>query len=82
MTIDVKPTSVLDGYVTKPELAEQLSKSERTLDRWHELRIGPPRIVIGRTVLYRIDAVREWLQAREQSDIRAPNAKARFNATA
>jgi hypothetical protein len=59
-------TTVLDGYLTKPQLAQQLRQSPRTLDRWETLRIGPPRILIGRTVLFRREAVLAWLEAREQ----------------
>jgi len=57
---------VLEGYVTKPELAQQLRKSTRTLDRLERQRVGPPRTKIGRSILYRIESVREWLQAQER----------------
>jgi hypothetical protein len=65
MLADPEPT-VLDGYLTKTRLANELETSPRTLDRWETLRIGPPRIVIGRTILYRRESVRAWLQSREQ----------------
>ncbi len=42
---------VLDGFLTKADLAQQFGKSERTLDRWAALRTGPPRTVIGQTTL-------------------------------
>jgi len=58
--------SVLEGYVTKSELAQQLRKSTRTLDRLERQRVGPPRTKIGRSILYRLDSVREWLEAQEQ----------------
>jgi hypothetical protein len=64
-------SSLLSEYLTKAQLAKELRKSERTLDRWHNLRIGPPRVIIGRTVLYRIDAVLDWLKSRERSEVRA-----------
>ncbi len=59
-------TNVLDGYVTRQGFAKQIGKTVRTLDRWEALRIGPPRVQCGRLVLYRVEAVREWLNGREQ----------------
>jgi phage terminase Nu1 subunit (DNA packaging protein) len=56
----------LEGYLSRHELAEQLGVSVRTIDRWDGLRKGPPRITVGRTILYGIDSVREWLHEREQ----------------
>ncbi len=58
---------ILQGYLTRDELAAQLGRCRRTLERWHSLRIGPPRIVVGRMVLYRIDSVREWLSAQQET---------------
>lgn len=62
------PTSSLlqYDYLERAELARGLGKSTRTLDRWHSLRIGPPRVVIGRMILYRWQSVLEWLASREE----------------
>lgn len=57
---------VLDGFLRRKELAQQLGLSPRTIDRWQALRQGPPRVCVGRTVLYRIEAVRLWLQMHEE----------------
>jgi predicted DNA-binding transcriptional regulator AlpA len=57
---------VLEGYLRREELAEQFGLSPRTIDRWEALRKGPPRVSIGRTILYNIQSVREWLLSREQ----------------
>ena len=57
---------LLADYFTKTELAEELGYHERTLDRWHACRTGPPRTVIGRQILYRRSSVREWLAKRER----------------
>ena len=59
--------SVLEGYITKPDLAAQLQKSTRTLDRLERQRLGPPRTKIGRLILYRVDSVRDWLASQEQN---------------
>ncbi len=58
--------SVLAEYMSRDELAEDLNRCTRTLDRWHSLRIGPPRTIIGKRVLYRRQAVAEWLRSQEE----------------
>jgi hypothetical protein len=63
--------SFLEDYITEAELASSLERSTRTLVRWHELRIGPPRIVVGRKILYRKSSVMAWLEAREKHEPRA-----------
>jgi predicted DNA-binding transcriptional regulator AlpA len=62
------PTSSLlqDAYLDRAELSLQLGKSTRTLNRWHTMRIGPPRVVIGRMILYRRQSVLDWLASREE----------------
>ena len=37
--------SPLNEYLTKDELARELHRSTRTLDRWHTRRVGPTRTV-------------------------------------
>lgn len=58
--------NVLEGYVTPPQLAQQLGVSKRTIARWEVQRIGPPRVVIGRQIFYRVVSVDAWLVSREQ----------------
>jgi hypothetical protein len=53
-------------YFTKRGLARELKKSERTIARWDALLIGPPRIVIGRMVLYDVDKIPAWLARHER----------------
>lgn len=57
---------VLDGYIRREQLAQMFGLSSRTIGRWEALRIGPPRVCIGRTILYNMQSVREWLASREQ----------------
>ena len=56
---------VLRGFLRREELAHQLGLSPRTIDRWEALRIGPPRVAVGRTILYNIESVQQWLRSRE-----------------
>jgi predicted DNA-binding transcriptional regulator AlpA len=63
------PKLVLEGYLRREELAQQLRISPRTIDRWEALRIGPPRVCVGRTILYQTQSVREWLNSREQQAV-------------
>jgi hypothetical protein len=60
---------ILSEFLTKEELAAELRRNPRTLDRWDVLGIGPPRTRVGRQVLYRRASVERWLAAQEQSDL-------------
>ena len=63
---DTAVVNLLCDYLTPDQLAKfELGVSERTLSRWHTQRLGPPRCVIGKLILYRVDAVREWMAERE-----------------
>jgi hypothetical protein len=59
---------VTDFY-TDEELAQNLRVTTRTLRRWHDLRFGPPRTVLGRKILYRKESVIGWLIAREEKPL-------------
>ena len=67
MPLETAPPNILSDYLTKRELAEQLGMSVRTLDRMALNGDGPPLTRIGRTTLYRRDAVLKWLR-----DLEAP----------
>jgi hypothetical protein len=56
---------ILSEFLTKEELAAELRRNPRTLDRWDALGVGPPRTHIGRKVLYRRASVQKWLAAQE-----------------
>jgi hypothetical protein len=60
------PARILSEFLTKEELAAELRRNPRTLDRWDALGIGPPRTCFGRTVLYRRATVQKWLAAQER----------------
>jgi Helix-turn-helix domain len=57
----------LSEFLTTEELAAELRRNKRTLDRWAVLGTGPPRTYVGRRVLYRRTSVQKWLAAQEQS---------------
>ena len=59
-------TEILDDYLTEHALARQLDKSERTLQRWRRLRIGPVPTICGNKILYAVDDVRTWLRGQRQ----------------
>jgi hypothetical protein len=76
---------ILEDYQTKSEFAAEMNKTERTLDRWDRLGIGPPRTIIGRTVLYRRTSTQKWLAAQEHQkscDARVERPSRRARATA
>ncbi len=74
MSLENLPDTVTIGetkYYTQAGLAKSLRYSVRTLHRKHARREGPPRITRGRLILYRVDAVNEWLAGGEQGGQRA-----------
>lgn len=64
-------TSILNDFCTRPELAQDFGCSERTIWRYESQPDGLPSVMIGGRKFYRIQAVREWLNARE----RRPNPR-------
>jgi hypothetical protein len=58
---------ILSEFLTKEQLAAELGRNPRTLDRWGALGTGPPRTRVGRMVLFRRTSVQKWLAAQEQS---------------
>ena len=57
---------ILSEFLTKEELAAELRRNPRTLDRWQVRGVGPPRTRVRRQVLYRRASVERWLAAQEQ----------------
>ncbi len=64
-TSALKGTPFSDYYFSEAELSKLLRRSTRQLRRWHAQRSGPPRITVGRLVLYRRTSVEAWLQKHE-----------------
>lgn len=66
---------LLSDFMPERDVAAALGRSTRTLARWHDQRIGPPRIQVGRLVLYRKESLRDWLRAQEQRPVREARRK-------
>ena len=58
-------TGLLAGWLDRANLARELTLSVDTLQRWETRRVGPPCVRVGRKVLYRMEAVRDWLRDQE-----------------
>lgn len=53
--------TILAGYLTEKELADQLRRNPRTLQRWRKQQIGPPYTMVGEVPLYNLEDGRQWL---------------------
>ena len=62
---DHNAPQIFGDYVTEAEYARQRGVSVRTCQRDRALRNAPPHIVLGKTVYYRVAAIRQWLVAQE-----------------
>jgi hypothetical protein len=63
--VSVPPAEFSDHHLTEPQLAQFLGRTPRQLRRYFEQRVGPPRIVFNKVILYRKTAVEAWLMAHE-----------------
>ncbi|KZK95272.1 MULTISPECIES: helix-turn-helix domain-containing protein [unclassified Pseudovibrio] len=68
-----EPKAILDGWMTRAELAKELGVCVDTLGRWQTMRIGPPCVRTGRRVFYRRASVIEWLKQKEIRENRISN---------
>ncbi len=57
---------LLAEYLTDAELARELDKSLRTIQRWKRVQHGPRRTILGRTTIYHRRDVKEWLEAQRE----------------
>ncbi len=62
---------VLTGYLSPAQLAKELGKSTRTVDRWRAEGRGPAPTMIGCTIVYSVESVRSWLRSQERPMPRA-----------
>jgi hypothetical protein len=54
-------SSLLDDFLSEPELAIELRISERTAQRYRQLGIGPPYVMRGPTPFYPRPGAKQWL---------------------
>lgn len=72
MNCSETPTAdLLEGWLTRAELAAEFGVTEDTLRRWTSRRSGPPCVRVGNRILYRKEGVLDWLAAREGGSCRA-----------
>ncbi len=57
---------LLPEWITRAELAQELEVTTGTLARWAFLGSGPSFVRVGRKVIYRREAVIEWLNSKER----------------
>jgi DNA-binding transcriptional regulator YiaG len=58
-------------YVRQQRLARILGVTARTLARWNACGIGPAKITIGKTVLFDLAKLPDWLATRETAPTRS-----------
>ena len=56
---------LLGDFLTEPELARELGVCQMTVRRWRAVGDAPPTTRLGRRILYRRDAVADWLKSRQ-----------------
>jgi hypothetical protein len=56
-------SNLLDDYLSEQQLAVELKRNPRTLQRWRKLGVGPPVSMVGEMPFYQVDAARAWLAA-------------------
>lgn len=54
-----------NDYVSREDAAKLIGVDKCTLSRWFSEGIGPPRIKIGRRVLYSKASIERWLISQE-----------------
>lgn len=67
----------LQGFISEEDYADRRGVSLRTCQRDRQLRQSPPYVTMGRRVYYRIEAVQQWLLAREHRAERRPTGRRR-----
>jgi hypothetical protein len=70
--------NLLCDHLTESELAHQLKKKASTIEKWRRDRTGPPFTYNGKTPLYPIAGVREWLVSREIKPVRTARVTRHF----
>jgi hypothetical protein len=69
-SVVVPACNFFDDYLNEEQFAAGVGRDLRTIRRWHALRIGPPRIKLGKKILYRKSSVALWLERKESHPCR------------
>lgn len=64
---------LLDGYLTRRQLAMEIDRAEKTVQRWENLPDGLPFTMLSGRKLYKKTSVLAWIEGRE----RRPNRRRR-----
>ena len=75
---------LLDGWMSRAELADALGVCVDTLIRWERRRYGPKCVKAGRKALYKCSTVLTWLEAQESAapEIETPRGTRQAHKTA
>ena len=69
--------ALLQGWISRTDLAQELGVCEETLRRWADAQRGPAFVKARRKILYRRTAVLDWLEALEIPEPRVVRAGGR-----
>ncbi|HAW53858.1 MAG TPA: DNA-binding protein [Hyphomonas sp.] len=64
-------TNPQSNFLTWQEAAEFLRVHKRTLARWYAEGVGPPRIKVGRQILYSRTSLLDWISENEKKPCRS-----------
>ena len=61
------PAEILADYLTPTEVATEVGIRENQLSEWKRHGFGPPRTRLKQRVMYRREAVHDWLRSLEEN---------------
>lgn len=61
----------IDGYLSEEQVAKSLDRTTRTLRLWRAKGQGPAFTRVGTNVVYRDQAIRDWLLRNEVQPVRS-----------
>ncbi len=65
VAVEDKIVETLNQYLSKVEVAADIRKDPRTLDRWFDLGIGPPVTLISGRRYYNKEKLSRWKRAQK-----------------
>jgi hypothetical protein len=65
----------LVGFISEQAYACRRGVTVRTCQRDRQMRRAPPHIKLGRRILYRVDALRDWLVKNERIADQTPDQR-------